>query len=215
MKLTTRLRADGSTSSSLGVLLFFVALTGCGGSTYSLGTVKGDGGPNDDEGGTVENCFSPGPGETCDGGSTTSGGFGFDTDGGNSGVTCSSGDCDAASGFSVDEGGSTVGSACTASASIACAGGATGYACQPATNPELEQPGLACTSPIINGSVDFCCFPWPGGNSCTPLPDFQCDSNSYAFQCAPGDSPDLADAKLACGQPFPDSNGSADYCCTY
>jgi hypothetical protein len=199
-----------------------LALGGCGGSTYNLGNTPPDGGK---DGGTGQAaCFSFNGDGGCEGGNTS--GFDF---GDAASVDCvsSSGDCDGSSGFAFDDGGKnntgttdagvSTTSGCTAAA-IACTGGATGYACPPGgVDPAMGQTTLSCTSGIIEGyNVDFCCFPWTAGtDQCTPEEGADCDDNSYGYQCTPGTAPSDVDTQLKCGEPFPDSNGSNDYCCTH
>jgi hypothetical protein len=183
-----------------------IGLIGCGGSTYSLGTVGGDAGK---EGGLNHTCFSEDP---CEGGS------GFSQDAGTS-VNSGSGGEDNSGPVFVDSGVAEVGSPSCTVTTIACPGGATGYSCScpPGDscfegNPGNQLPALSCTSGAMNGS--YCCIPFSGSTAtCIPFPDFPCDSNSYAYQCFPGSFPWNIDSKLSCGTSFPDSNGDNDFCC--
>jgi len=167
MKHTTTLRFD-ALASYLVVCASMLVLTGCGGSVYSLGNIRDDGGDD--------------------------GGIGFVFDG-----TDASSDGRSGGGLEsgVDE--------CQAEAA-ACSGGAMGY------SAGAIKPGLSCTS----GYTDYCycCFPWPDNGACVPFSEFPCDRNSYAYQCLSGTPPEI-DPKLSCGESFPDSNGSNDFCCTY
>ncbi len=199
-----------------------LALGGCGGSTYNLGNTPPDGGK---DGGTGQAaCFSFGDAGGCEGGPATSG-FDFGDAASGDCVSSSGGGCDGASGYSfadsgngkTNDAGVTTTSECTAAA-IACTGGATGYACPPGgVDPAMGQTTLSCTSGFIEGGyVDYCCFPWTAGtDQCTPEEGAVCDDNSYGYQCNPGTAPSDVDTQLKCGQPFPDTNGSNDYCCTH
>jgi hypothetical protein len=172
----------------------FVALTGCSGSTYSLGIAPADAGDGGSAAGPTNDTACVGSG--CSGGPDHPGN-GTDS-GTNSPIT---------------------GSSCTETMTpVACTGGATGYACAANGNPENDSLiALSCTSGAIVGfELQYCCFPWPGtGGPCEPLPHFPCGDNSYPYQCTPGAGPSDVDAKLSCGMAFPDPNGNDNYCCTY
>ena len=205
MNLAPHLRAGRPASSPLW-LACLVALSGCGGATYGIGTIPGDGGKDAEGGAPSGFCMSQGTGG-CDGG----GNSGFAGDDGGSGLAF--GDDGGKSGFAGDDGGATS-AGCTL-APIACTGGATGYACPPVVKPTEAHPNLSCTSGVIGGyGVEFCCFPWPSGSACTPDETFPCNG-SYPYQCTPGTTPSDVDSTLSCGNSFPGSNGQNEFCCTY
>jgi hypothetical protein len=206
MNLAPQFPASRPASSVPSWLVCLVALTGCGGATYSIGTVPGDGGKDAEGGGVALDCSSLG-GDGCEGGS----GFSFGGDDG--GSTLGFGG-DGSSGFAFDDGGSVVSAECT-QAPISCSAGASGYACPPGgIDPTQAQPNLSCTSGAIVGyQVEFCCIPWPSGTACAPDESSPCDG--YPYQCVAGHKPSDVDSNLSCGTGFPDSNGEVDFCCTY
>jgi hypothetical protein len=198
-----------------------LVLFGCGGATYSLGSLPEDGGP-------VDGASSP---SSCSS-ATGPGLVGMACDAGNPTLKNGTGAPDASTFVAADAAGCPLGktcnggiptpvdasattSACTP-ASLSCPTGATGYACTAGNDPANEQANLACSSGTINGyAIDYCCFPWPAGTGCAPYAGFPCGANSYAFQCKPGTLPSSINVSLSCGTSFVDANGDNDFCCTY
>jgi hypothetical protein len=112
---------------------------------------------------------------------------------------------------------------CVSDSTLECSGGHTAHSCSCGDNPELQDPGLSCSTPQANaGEDDYCCFTNPSGfspSSCVPddtLTSVCPDADSYGYQCDTGDQPSTLDPSLQCSDPTPDADGvHGDYCCTY
>ena len=149
----------------------------------------------------------------CEVSSSSSGGGGSGGSGGSS------------SGVSSSSGGSSGGPpppGCTTDATVACTGGAIGFACSVGDNPEVADPTLSCSTPSLTGGQDlYCCFSSGAWSSSTCEPDDTLtsvcpDPTTYGFVCASGDDPTSYDALLTCSTPTPDPDGvHDDFCCVY
>ena len=111
---------------------------------------------------------------------------------------------------------------CTIDATASCVGGADGYACAIGDNPEDEDPGLSCSTPVLAaGENHYCCYSGGTWSTTTCEPDDTLtavcpDPTSYGYVCTSGDDPTSYDATLNCSVPTPDADGvHDDYCCTY
>jgi hypothetical protein len=118
-------------------------------------------------------------------------------------------------------GGVTIPTNCTAASDVTdSCGSGNGYACNPGTTPEDDDPTRICSQPTVNGGEDdFCCYDsgFTAG-SCTPsdATTDACAEGTYGFTCAAGDTdPSTQDSNLsACSVPAGDSDTDF-YCCTY
>jgi hypothetical protein len=105
---------------------------------------------------------------------------------------------------------------CTPNPNVAgCVGGSVGYTCT-ADRPDDGDVSLVCDdgAPGAEGMTIYCCAPYGQyWSDCTVDTSIAgCVGDSFGFRCSGPESPDEADASLACSAGTP-SGGDTLYCC--
>jgi hypothetical protein len=99
---------------------------------------------------------------------------------------------------------------CTASASVSCLSGTTGYSCTGAATPDLTQYELACPFGASGGSGSFCCETLISG--CATDFAVPCGAGQFGYSCVGSSTPTSAGSTLSCtlGKTV---KGKNEYCC--
>jgi len=108
-------------------------------------------------------------------------------------------------------------SACKSDASItSCGGSSFGLSCTGGESPAQGDSSLVCSAPVAgnNGESLYCCANYvaSSGSTCAADPSASCGPSVIGFSCTGGDTPDQANASLACSSGTASATGTL-YCC--
>ncbi len=99
---------------------------------------------------------------------------------------------------------------CTATASVSCLSGTTGYSCTGAATPDLTLYELACPFAASGGSGSFCCEALISG--CATDFTVPCGTGQFGYSCVGSSTPASAGSTLSCAA-GKTVKGKNEYCC--